>query len=375
MGARVDFEAFHAQVLPAALATAIGRLAAADVRAAPALAWRLDDGRAHRLVPIDDTIRVLRGDDAPVVVESDEAAWHDFVAEIATGAGLMYGGRIRFLRGGPADLERWEPALRALIDGRPIFDPAAPPATVSSRAFTLADSDAELRAELHAAGFLHVRGVFTGDEIARLDCVLRERQDRARPGDGRSWWATTRTGAQVLCRLVYLGLVEPTIAASSDDARIRRLASLAGEPLRAVLDRSDGHSLVLKNPDVVEGLSDLPWHRDCGLGGHPITCPALNIGIQLDAATAETGRLHLVPGSHRFSCHRSDLARATTVAVDTEPGDVTVHFGDVMHAAPPPTGPGPGRRALYVGFLPERAHAWIPAGKSYNDVILARVGA
>jgi hypothetical protein len=46
----------------------------------------------------------------------------------------------------------------------------------------------------------------------------------------------------------------------------------------------------------------------------------------------------------------------------------------VMHAAPPPTGRGPGRRALYLSCLPERAYGHIPPGKSYNDTILARVG-
>jgi hypothetical protein len=60
------------------------------------------------------------------------------------------------------------------------------------------------------------------------------------------------------------------------------------------------------------------------------------------------------------------------VAVDTEPGDCTVHFGDVMHAAPPPAGGGAGRRALYVTCMPARAFDFIPPGKSYNDVIRAR---
>ena len=92
------------------------------------------------------------------------------------------------------------------------------------------------------------------------------------------------------------------------------------------------------------------------------------------AATAATGRLEFVPGSHRGSCHRTKLAGAPVVAVDTEPGDCTVHFGDVLHAAPPPSGDGPGRRALYLTFMPERAFDFIPAGKGYNDVILARVG-
>jgi ectoine hydroxylase-related dioxygenase (phytanoyl-CoA dioxygenase family) len=133
--------------------------------------------------------------------------------------------------------------------------------------------------------------------------------------------------------------------------------------------------VVIKNAGVVEGLSDLPWHRDCGLGGHPLTCPKLNVGIQLDAASAATGRLLFVPGSWRHSWHRSDLARAPVVAVDTAPGDVTVHLGDVFHAAPPPAGTGPGRRVLYLTFMPARAFDAIPAGQSYNDVIRRRVAA
>jgi len=357
----VDFDAFHRDTLRPRLASDLGRAAARDVRDVAAIAFALDDGRAWRFVPGAETIRIEPGDDAPVVVALDVAAWRDFVAERATAAGLFYGGRIRFARGGYPDLERWEPALRALFDGRPIFDPAA--VTLEDRAGavldprwsgTLAEGDDALRHFLHETGYLRIRAAFARDEIARLADVVASRQQAARPGDGRSWWATTGGGAQVLCRVIYLGLDEPAIAALSDDVRLRRLAGLAREPLRPAGDRCDGHTVVIKNPDVVEGLSDLPWHRDCGLGGHPFICPTLNIGVQLDAASAETGRLCFVPGSWRFSCHRSDLARATTVAIDTEPGDVTVHLGDVMHAAPPPTGAGAGRRALYTSWMPAR---------------------
>jgi len=45
-----------------------------------------------------------------------------------------------------------------------------------------------------------------------------------------------------------------------------------------------------------------------------------------------------------------------------------------MHAAPPPTGKGPGRRTLYVGWMPDRAFDAIPVGRSYNDVIIRHVG-
>lgn len=376
----LDFDAWH-RMLPERLATPVGRLAARDVRDAAPFAWRLADGRARRFTPDGETLRVDASDEAPIVAELDEPAWRDFVTEIATAAGLRYGGRVRFAAGGYADLERWEPALRALACGRPIFDPATlalrdgagGPLDVR-RAFAADAPAAPLRHFLRETGFALVKGVFTPAEIARLTAIVERRQAAATPGDGHSWWARRGDGTAVLCRLIYLGLAEPAIAALGDDPRIRRLLALADEPLRVAADRSDGHSLVLKQPDAVEGLADLPWHRDCGLGGHPLTCPAINIGIQLDAATAASGQLHFAPGTHRASCHRADLERAPTVAVDTEPGDCTVHVGDVMHAAPPPRGPGPGRRALYLSCLPERAFAHIPAGRSYNDTILARVG-
>jgi len=373
-----DFRAFHEAVLSASVATPIGRAAARDVANLAPIAFALANGAAYRLLPSGDTLRALPGDDAPTVIELDEPAWRDFASEMATAAGLHYGRRIRFLRGDFATLERWEPALRALFCGRPIFDPDAdvlPPDVDPARSLTLDEPDDTLRRQLHATGYLHVRRVFESSEIARIREIVEARRKVARPGDGRSWWATRADGARVVCRLIYLGLAEPTIAALGDDPRVRRLASLAGTPLRPTTDRSDGQSVVLKHPEIREGLSDLPWHRDCGLGGHPATCPALNVGIQLDAATEASGRLHFVPGSWRASCHRSDLARARTVAVDTEPGDVTAHFGDVMHAAPPPTGSGPGRRVLYVSCMPPAAYDVIPPGKSYNDVILARVGA
>jgi hypothetical protein len=196
------------------------------------------------------------------------------------------------------------------------------------------------------------------------------------PDDGRSWWAVRRDGTRVLCRLIYLGLRVPAIAALSDDPRLTALAALAPEPLRPAFDRADGHSVVVKNPDVASGLSDLPWHRDCGLGGHPATCPTLNVGVQLDAASAAAGRLEFLPGSHRGSVHRTALAHPglPVVPVDTEVGDVTVHVGCILHAAPPPTGAGPARRTLYLSFMPLRAYDVIPAGGSYNDVIRSGLG-
>jgi len=377
----LDFDSYHCDVLPGRCISDLGRAAARDVRGIPSIAFRLPDGRAYRLAAAHDVIVVDASDDASTVLELQGSAWSDFVHELATGAGLLYAGRVRFARGTAADLERWEPALRALYNRRPILDPRAVElrdgrgaALDLSRTFTLADPPGDLGQFLGQAGFLHVRGVFTLGEVEALRRVVERHQAAARPGDGTSWWAQRRDGAEVLCRLIYLGLRAPEVAALSDDPRLRGLGALGNEPLVPALDRCDGHSVVLKNPDVVAGLSDLPWHRDCGLGGHPVTCPVINMGIQLDAATAASGRLLFVPGSAHGSVHRSALARpdVPVVAVDTEPGDVTVHYGDVLHAAPPPLGPGPGRRALYLTFMPKRAYDAIGPHQSYNDTIRAQ---
>jgi hypothetical protein len=379
----LDFDHYHRHVLPERCVTTLGRAAADDVAGIPPIAFRVAAGRAYRFAARDGVIEIVPGADAPIVVELDPLAWADFVREMASAAGLLYAERARLAGGAAADLERWEPALRALYQARPFFDPAAAvfrdaagaPLAVRRR-FSLSDPAADLRHFLAETGFLHVGGVLSADEIARLRALVEAQAARAVPDDGTSWWAVRRDGARVLCRLIYLGMRVPEIAALSDDPRLLGLAALGPEPVRAACDRADGHSVVVKNADVVTGLSDLPWHRDCGLGGHPVTCPTLNLGIQLDAATAASGRLQFLAGSHRGSVHRSLLARPDLpiVAVDTEPGDVTVHLGDVLHAAPPPEGPGPGRRVLYLTFMPPRAFDVIRAGTSYNDVIRLGVG-
>jgi ectoine hydroxylase-related dioxygenase (phytanoyl-CoA dioxygenase family) len=128
----------------------------------------------------------------------------------------------------------------------------------------------------------------------------------------------------------------------------------------------------LKHPDIVSGLSDLPWHRDCGMGGHPVLCPTLNIGIQLDQADAANGQLVFLAGSHHHTNSLTDAdahSEWPVVRVEADPGDVTVHFGHAQHAAPPPLSPEANRRALYVGFVPPAIFDVIGPGQGYNDVV------
>jgi hypothetical protein len=374
----IDFDTFHRVDLPARLRAGNGALAAPDLVGVEPIAFRLRDGRAYTYVPVEGGVEVREGDNAAgTVVELDEPVWSDFAYELRSCFGLLYADAFTFPRGGFDGLLRWEPAIRSMFDGRPLYDPATLADIDLDRCFTLADADAELAAHLDRVGFLHVRGVFSDAEIAGLRSEVEELTAAATPDDGRSWWATRADGSPVCCRLIYLPDSSARIGALGDDPRLRRIAALPGVPLEPTLDCLDGFSVVMKHPEVVEGLSDLPWHRDCGLGGHPVLCPSLQIGIQLDPASAATGRLHMLGGSHHCSSHQldpGDERELPVVALDTEPGDVTVHFGHLLHAAPPPTGAGPGRRALYVSYVSPATLEYVGPGHGYNDVLFERDG-
>ncbi len=146
--------------------------------------------------------------------------------------------------------------------------------------------------------------------------------------------------------------------------------------LREAPDRLDGNSVVIKVPGAAGGLADLPFHRDCGMGGHPVRCPMLNVGIQLDPASAEAGQLLMIPGSHQGTSRlpgRREVEGLPVTPIVTEPGDVTVHFGHTLHAAPPPTDLGAdGRKALYLSFMPPLTFDMVGPGQGYNDVLFTR---
>ena len=124
------------------------------------------------------------------------------------------------------------------------------------------------------------------DEVEALRADVGEAVDAARPDDRRSWW-TTVDGREVCNRVNYLNDRSERIAGLGSDPRFTRIAALAGSDLHDAQDRLDGNSAVIKVPGATEGLVDLPWHRDCGMGGHPVKCPMLNVGIQLDPASAD----------------------------------------------------------------------------------------
>jgi hypothetical protein len=376
-----DFERFHTVELPNRLAARDGgAVASAYVGAGRALTLQTPDGAAFTYRAVDGDVVIEPGAAAPVVVEVDADAFADLAAERWSIYGLLYPGRLRIVQGSLPELEPWEPVLQNLWFDRPIYDDAVAhslrdrdgaPLDIS-RSFTMDDDDDAIAHFLEVAGFVVLRGVFTPDEITGLDGEVTRLVGLATPGDRKSWWAKTADGREVCCRVTYCGQRSPALLALADDSRLTRAASWAGTPLRAVTDRLDGISVVLKHPDIVSGLSDLPWHRDCGMGGHPVLCPTLNIGIQLDRADAANGQLVFLAGSHHHTNSLTDAdahSEWPVVRVEADPGDVTVHFGHAQHAAPPPLSPEANRRALYVGFVPPAIFDVIGPGQGYNDVV------
>jgi ectoine hydroxylase-related dioxygenase (phytanoyl-CoA dioxygenase family) len=176
-------------------------------------------------------------------------------------------------------------------------------------------------------------------------------------------------------RINYLGRHSSVLQALSHDPRLLRFARLAGPDLRVCDDRLDGPMVFIKNPNVVKGQGDLGWHVDDGLGGHPVMCPLLQAGVQLDRADSANGQLKVLAGSHRYTKHwigwgeEGDLPE---VALETEPGDLTLHYGDTMHTTPPPTAADAGRRVLYYKFAEPKTFDWVPANCHYNDALFRR---
>jgi hypothetical protein len=374
------FADFHQRVLPQALAARDGGAAAArDVGGAGrSVALRLDDGTAFTYRSTESGVTIEAGDDADVVAELDAAAFDDLISERWSIFGLFFPGRLKVVRGSAERFVAWEAALTNLWFNRPIYgvdgielrDRRGAPLDVH-RTFTLAD-DTDIAHFLREAGFAVIRGVFTAAEISALDAEVRRLQEAATPDDGRSWWATNADGEEVCCRLTYASERSELISRLQSDLRLVRVASWHGRPLLPSPDRLDGFSVVIKNSAVTEGLSDLPWHRDCGMGGHPVLCPTLLIGIQLDRADAENGHIRYLAGSHHHTNRIDEVSRHAdwpVVGVVAEPGDVTVHYSHVLHVAPPPEGANAHRRTLYVSFNNPGVFDVIPPGKGYNDVV------
>ncbi len=376
----VSFVGFHRDRLPSLVARH-GKLVARDLEGAAPFAFRLPSGVAFTWFPSPDGVRITEGDDkADTVVELNEETFSEFIHQLLTASGSVQTGRAKIVRGSIVGWQRFEPAIQSLCEGREIYGPQVWETLVDRRGqpldlrrrFSRNDDLEEIRHYFHTAGFVHLEAVFTPEEIERYGAEVEHVRSRTTPGDPFSWWSIDASGREVVTRINYCGRHSKALQALSHDSRLERFARLAGSTLRVCDDRLDGPMVFIKNSHVVKGNGDLSWHVDDGIGGHPVMCPLIQAGVQLDRANAENGQLGILAGSHRYSKHWIQWGQEEglpAVFLETEPGDLTLHYGDAMHTTPPPTGANAGRRALYYKFAEPKTFEWIPADCHYNDAL------
>ena len=380
-----DVQRFHLVYLPERLAAGNAALAAADAAPIGPITFVTDSGE-WTYVPEAGTIRVHEGvlDESRVVVQIDDASFADLAADLDTPVAMLYQNRATVVRGNPLRFVRWEPALRAMFHGRPIYnadtislidDHGRVIDPLASFEMDAVHSDPQaLAQQLSTVGFVVARDVFDEAEIAALLNEADSLRASAQPGDGTSWWGKNADGEAVVTRVLN-GSTMPTLQALYDNDSIRAIVAATGLELRsAYRDEVDGVTVLWKIPNMVEGLADLPWHRDCGMGGHAMNCPTLVMTICLTEGTPEAGELRALPGSHNTSYPFIDgnaPGAPTGVAVAVSAGDVSVHDGDVMHVSLPPTSAkGPHRVSVLLSF--SRADAVQHRGeRHYNDALLS----
>jgi hypothetical protein len=360
----VDPVDFFERELPERIATD-GWLAVPGARELQPRALAVDtDGGCWTLALDDGELVVRAGDDgAPAKVRLDREQLTDLVHDVRTPMGFLTGGDLQQERGRLDDLLDWWVVLRSLLDRRPVHttgavdfvDPGGEPLDLR-RGFDVDAPDEDLAHFLGQAGFLHLRGVFTEDEMAQVSRDMDAAFPSYAPDDGRSWWATTASGEQRAVRLQHFHEHSPTTASLLGDERLTRLCALTTDGHRPEAQFGGNAVEALVKPlDVVQGISDLPWHKDCSLGRHSYRCCSMTVGISVTGADAASGQLRVVAGSHRALIQPAFVRRGLDlpeIDLPTGTGDVTVHLSCTMHMSQAPTERE--RRVLYTGFrLPD----------------------
>jgi ectoine hydroxylase-related dioxygenase (phytanoyl-CoA dioxygenase family) len=377
------FAAFHETELPRRLNAASTSLPDAYASRLRPLGIRIrETGESITYSSSGGTVHLETGDSrAETFVEIAHQTWEEIVHDLESVPGLIYGKRATPIRGDLMRFLEWEPALRWMFTGRAVYDPAAVDLRDASgapldvtRGFRIDDDREEMAHFLREAGYLWVRNVLSPKEVDELSREAERLRSSARQGDQESWWGKRADGSAVLCRVLRAGK-EPHMRALHGDPRLRSLAELCDEPMATKMgaEDQDGVTVLWKQPGVEEGLADLPWHRDCGMGGHASMCPTAVLSVFLGPNTAAAGEIRFLPGSWKMSLPFAEAGDETApkgVAPPAQAGDVTFHYGDGLHVAPAPTdSEGPFRRSILIGFsrADGRHHR---GGRHYNDVLL-----
>ena len=316
------------------------------------------DGEVFTFTASTRGLDVTSGPDEALVVAMDRQAFADLVGDAASTFGLNMLGRATISRGSIDDFVAWEPVLRSLIDGRPVYEPGSlsfvgrdgSPLDLH-RSFRIDDDPDDIGHFLAQAGYVHIESMFTEAEMAAVSADLDDAVAAAAFDDGQSWWARLDSGDWYAARILGFNQKSPALRELLVTERFRAISGLTDDEwVQRDPNIGDSAEGLLKKIGVVEGASDVSWHKDCSLGGHSRRCCGLTVGISVTGAGRENGELGAVAGSHRanvalLGIDGLDLPR---VPLPTRTGDITVHCSCTLHMSRPPVSAE--RRVVYTGF-------------------------
>jgi hypothetical protein len=297
---------------------------------------------------------------AATFVRLDAEALADLVNDLITPMTLFTGGELDMPIGRLEDFLDWWVVLRSVLDNRPVHtrgavdfrDQSGAPLDLD-RVFEPDDDPGTLAHFLAEAGYLHIAGVFEASEMAAVSADMDAIAGTYTRDDGRSWWAHTSDGTDRLVRMQYFHEASPRIAELLADNRLQRWARLTDDGHRFGKPGANPNlaEALIKPIGVVDGISDVPWHKDCSLGSHSYRCCSLTVGISVTGAGPDSGQLRVVAGSHRALIQPAFVRRGLDlpiVDVPTDVGDITIHLSCTLHMSQPPVTRE--RRVVYTDF-------------------------
>jgi hypothetical protein len=311
------------------------------------------DGEPWTLAWEGDRVSVKQGNVGGARVRLSAEQLSDIVNDQSTPVALMSNLLLDMPEGGLPDFLNWWLVLRAALDGRRVYARGDISFDVTPRrSFGLDDSDADMRAFLEEAGYLHIQGLFTEEEMAAVEADFPKAEPHFEKGDPMAWFATTQDGVEHLVRMEGFDRYSDVTVGLLDDDRFQRIAGIPGVGHTSVKKPGARCGALTKPIGVVKGISDVPWHKDCSLGRHSYECCSLTVGISVTGADDESGQLRVVPGTHRALVWPAPCVQPgldlEAVDLPTRTGDVTIHLSCTQHMAQPPVKRP--RKVIYTGF-------------------------
>lgn len=201
-------------------------------------------------------------------------------------------------------------------------------------------------------------------EVDRVEAELKA-SGRERVNGVPVWFSPDPDGNDYMVRMGFSSQYSPALSAFVRDPRFEPVRRLIGEDARIGEREKDGvvFNRYVNAPGSIR--PNLAWHTDAlrdVFYNWKMPGPMLNVGVHFDRIRPTEGGLRLLPGTHTqgvFSTLFSKIHFVTQradpreLAVETWPGDLSVHDGRMWHRveSSPKTGWASLRRSMYVPYV------------------------